>query len=88
MPLVTKSKVVSIKPEAWDGKELRKIDDKIEIRPGDSCQLSLKVQSILQDKVFEAQHKEVELDKVKIKVKLGIETQYQILDDGMIVMGR
>jgi hypothetical protein len=36
MPLVTKSKVVSIKPKAWDGKELRKIDDKIEIRPGDS----------------------------------------------------
>lgn len=43
---------------------------------------------MLQDKVLEAQQKDVEVGKIRDKLKLGIETPFQILEDGMIVMER
>lgn len=43
---------------------------------------------MLQDKVLKAQHKDVKVGKVRDKVKLGIKTPFQILEDKMIVMRR
>ena len=48
----------------------------------------LKIRSTLRDKVLEAQRKDIEVSKIKDKVRSGVETPYQILDDGMIVLGR
>jgi hypothetical protein len=48
----------------------------------------LRVQSILRDRVLKVQRKDIEVDKVRNKVKLGVETPFQILEDEMVVMGR
>jgi hypothetical protein len=43
---------------------------------------------MLRDRVLEAQQKDVEVSRIKDKVKLGVETSYHILKDGMIVLKR
>jgi hypothetical protein len=68
--------------------ELRKIRAQIEVRPGESLVAHLKIRSTLRDKVLEAQRMDVEIGKIKDKVKADVETPYQILDDGMMVLRR
>lgn len=48
----------------------------------------LRVWTMLRDRVLEAQQKDVEVSRIKDKVKLGVETSYHILKDGMIVLKR
>lgn len=89
--LSRKNKAVMNEPKVWDGKELielRKIGVKVEVGHEGSLLAQSRVRSILQDKVLKAQQKDVKIDKVRIKIKSGVGTLFQILDDGMIVMGR
>jgi len=74
-----KNKAVTIELNDCDEKELlelRKINANIEIRPKHSLIAQLKVRSMLQDKVLEAQQKDVEVGKIRDKLKLGIETPF------------
>jgi hypothetical protein len=40
---------------------------------------------LLRDRLLEAQQKDVEVGKIRDKVKSGVETPFQILEDGIIV---
>ena len=37
---------------------------------------------------MEAQQRDIEVDKVNEKIKLGIETPFRVSDDGMVLMGK
>ena len=56
--------------------ELRKINANIETGPEHSLIAQLRVRLMLQDKVLEAQQKDVEICKIRDKLKLGIETPF------------
>jgi hypothetical protein len=89
--LSRKSKLLVIEPDDCDEKELtelRQIDAKVEVGPEGSLFAQLRVKSTFREKVLEAQQKDIDVDKVKEKIKLGIETPFRILDDGMVLMGK
>ena len=89
--LSRKNRSVETRWDDSDGRELselRKIRAQVEVGPGESLIAHLKIRSTLRDKVLEAQRKDIEVSKIKDKVRSGVETPYQILDDGMIVLGR
>jgi hypothetical protein len=70
---------VTIKLNDCDEKELlelRKINAYIETGPEHFLIAQLRVRSMLQDKVLEAQQKDVEVGKIRDKLKLGIETPF------------
>jgi len=46
------------------------------------------VRSVLRDRVLKVQQKDIEVGKVRDKVKSIIESPFQILKDGMIVFGK
>jgi hypothetical protein len=56
--------------------ELRKIDVKLENVPRESLLAQLKLRSLLRDRLLEAQQKDVEVGKIRDKVKLGVETPF------------
>ena len=68
--------------------ELRKIDVQVEAGPNESLVAQLKVRSTLRDMVLEAQQKDLEVCKIREKVRSGIETSFQIQKDGMVVLRR
>jgi len=89
--LSRKSKLLVIELNDCDEKELielRKIDAKVEVGTEGSLFAQLRVKLTFREKVLEAQQKDIEVDKVKEKIKLGIETPFWILDDGMVLMGK
>lgn len=47
----------------------------------------LRGRSTPRDRLFDAQQKDVEAGRIKDKVKSGVETPYQILKDGTILLG-
>jgi len=80
-----------LKSDDCDKKELlklRKINAKVEIGPRGSLLTQLKVRSIFQEKILGAQRIDIEVSKIKDKIEFGVETPFQILDDGMVVMGK
>jgi hypothetical protein len=89
--LSRKNKLLVIEPDDCDEKELtelRQIDAKVEVGPEGSLFAQLRVKSTFREKVLEAQQKDIDVIKVKEKIKLGIETPFRILDDGMVLMGK
>ena len=48
----------------------------------------LKIRFVLRDKVFMAQQADGKVKEIKERVNKGIETSFQMLSDGLIVMGR
>jgi len=60
----------------------------VEVGPEGSLFAQLRVKLTFREIVLEAQQKDIEVDKVKEKIKLGIETLFRILDDGMVLMGK
>jgi len=77
--LSRKSKLLVIELDDCDEKELielRKIDAKVEVGPEGSLFAQLRVKSTFREKVLEAQQKDIDVDKVKEKIKLGIETPF------------
>jgi len=48
----------------------------------------LRVRSTLWDRVLEAQQEDLEVCKIREKVRLGIKTLFQIQKDGMVALGR
>jgi len=46
------------------------------VEPRESLIDQLRVRTMLRDRVFEAQQKDVEVGRIKDKVKLGVETSY------------
>jgi len=73
--LTCKNKVVAVNPDECDSRELielGKINAKIEVGPGDSLLAQLKIKSIFQDRVLDAQMKDVEVKKVRDKVESGV----------------
>ena len=58
----------------------------MEVRSKGSLLAQLKVWSILCDRVLEARMMDVKVGKVIDMVKARVETSFQILEDGMIVM--
>lgn len=56
--------------------ELKKIDAKIEVGPEDSLLSQLRVWFVLRDKVLEVQRRDVEVDKMRNKVELGVDTPF------------
>jgi len=48
----------------------------------------LKIRFVLRDKVFMAQQADGKVKEIKERVNKGIETTFQMLSDGLIVMGR
>jgi len=67
---------------------LRKIDARIETVPRESLLAQLKLRSLLRDRLLEAQKKDVEVGKIRDKVKSGVETSFHILEDGIIAYRR
>jgi hypothetical protein len=89
--LSRKVKTVDAQWEDWDEKELlelRKIDAQVEAGPDESLVAQLRVRSTLRDRVLEAQQEDLEVCKIREKVRSGIETPFQIQKDGMVVLGR
>jgi hypothetical protein len=68
--------------------ELGKINAKIEVGPVDSLLAQLKIRSVFRDRILEAQMRDAKVKKVRDKVESGAETPFQVLNDGMVVMGR
>lgn len=68
--------------------ELRKIDARIETVPRESLLAQLKLRLLLRDRLLEAQKKDVEVGKIRDKVKSGVETSFHILEDGIIAYRR
>ena len=90
MPL-HKNKAVMETLEDGDEKELmelKKIDAKIEVGLEDSLLSQLRVWFVLRDKVLEVQRRDVEVDKMRNKVELGVDTPFFISKDGMVIMDR
>jgi hypothetical protein len=56
--------------------ELKKIDAKIEVGLEDSLLSQLRVWFVLRDKVLEVQRRDVEVDKMRNKVELGVDTPF------------
>jgi len=78
MPL-HKNKAVMETLEDGDEKELmelKKIDAKIEVGLEDSLLSQLRVWFVLRDKVLEVQQRDVEVDKMRNKVELGVDTPF------------
>jgi len=48
----------------------------VEVEPEGSLLAQLRVKSTFREKVLEAQQRDIEVDKVKEKIKLGIETPF------------
>jgi hypothetical protein len=68
--------------------ELRNINAKVEIGPEGSLLAQLKVRSVFREKVLGAQQNDIEVSKIKYKIEFEVKTPFQILDDGMVVMGK
>lgn len=68
--------------------ELRKIDARIKTVPRESLLAQLKLRLLLRDRLLEAQKKDVEVGKIRDKVKSGVETSFHILEDGIIAYRR
>jgi len=86
-----KNRVSTLESDDCDEKELlelRKINAKVEIGPRGSLLAQLKVRSVFWEKILGAQRIDIEVSKIKDKIEFGIETPFQILDDGMVVMGK
>jgi len=58
------------------------------VGPDESLVAQLRVRSTLRDRVLEAQQEDLEVCKIREKVRSGIETSFQIQKDGMVVLGR
>jgi len=89
--LSCKVKIMDAQWEDWDKKELlelRKIDAQVEAGPNESLVAQLRVRSTLRDRVLEAQQEDLEVCKIREKVRSGIETSFQIQKDGMVVLER
>jgi hypothetical protein len=89
--LTRKNKVVAVDPNECDSRELielGKINAKIEVGPGDSLLAQLKIKSIFQDRVLDAQMRDAKVKKVRDKVESGVKTPFQILNDGIVVIER
>jgi len=89
--LSRKVKTTDAQSEDWDEielLELRKIDAQIEARPNESLVAQLRVRSTLRDRVLKAQQEDLEVCKIREKVRSGIETSFQIQKDGMVVIRR
>ena len=89
--LSRKSNLLVVEPNDCDEKELlelRKIDAKVEVGSEGSLLAQLRVKSTFREKVMEAQQRDIEVDKVNEKIKLGIETPFRVSDDGMVLMGK
>jgi hypothetical protein len=56
--------------------EFKKIDAKIEVGLEDSLLSQLRVWFVLRDKVLEVQRRDVEVDKMRNKVELGVDTPF------------
>lgn len=67
--------------------KLRNIGAQIETGPGYYLIAQLRGRSTPRDRLFDAQQKDVEAGRIKDKVKSGVETPYQILKDGTILLG-
>jgi hypothetical protein len=75
--LSRKSNLLVVEPNDCDEKELlelRKIDAKVEVGSEGSLLAQLRVKSTFREKVMEAQQRDIEVDKVNEKIKLGVET--------------
>ena len=68
--------------------ELRKIDAQVEAGPDESLVAQLIIRSTLRDRVLEAQQEDLEVCKIREKVRSEIETLFQIQKDGMVVFRR
>jgi hypothetical protein len=68
--------------------ELRNINAKVEIGPEGSLLAQLKVRSVFLEKILGAQQNDIEVSKIKYKIEFEVKTLFQILDDGMVVMGK
>jgi hypothetical protein len=89
--LSRKNKALVMDSDECDNKELielGKINAKIEVGPGDSLLAQLKIRSVFRDRILEAQMRDAEVKKVRDKVESRAETPFQVLNDGMVVMGR
>jgi hypothetical protein len=89
--LSRKVKTTDAQWEDWDEielLELRKIDAQIKARPNESLVAQLRVRSTLRDRVLKAQQEDLEVCKIREKVRSGIETSFQIQKDGMVVIRR
>lgn len=68
--------IIDYHPRRANIVKLKKVDAKIDIGPEGSLVAQLKVWSIFQDKVQEVQQRDVEVDKVRNKVKSGVEMPF------------
>jgi hypothetical protein len=89
--LSRKNKMIDVDLDDNDERELlelRKINAKVEVGPRGSLIAQLRVRSILQDKVLEAQQNDDRASKIRDNLKSGVGTSFQILEDGMIAFGK
>jgi hypothetical protein len=46
------------------------------------------VRSVFREKILGAQQNDIEVSKIKYKIEFEVKTPFQILDNGMVVMGK
>jgi hypothetical protein len=68
--------------------KLKKMNLQVIIGSKGSLLAQIKIWFVLRDKVLKAQQTDEEVKKVKEKMDQGIETPFQMLLNGLVVMGR
>jgi hypothetical protein len=68
--------------------EMKKINAQVSLGLQGSLLAQLKILSAFQDRILKAQWRDMELDKARRKVEIGVESPYRIVDDGMVMMGK
>ena len=68
--------------------ELKKMGLQLSVGPKGSLLAQLKIRFVLRDKVLVAQEVDGKVKEIKERVNQGVETTFQMLSDGLIVVGR
>jgi hypothetical protein len=68
--------------------ELKRLGAVLNMSPEGSLMAQLRVKSEYREQILEAQQRDDEVSKVRIKLESGGETLFQMGDDGIMMLGR
>jgi len=89
--LSRKDKTIRGGPTIWNEKtmsELKRLGAALNMSPEGSLMAQLRVKSGYREQILEAQQRDDEVSKVRIKLESGGETLFRMGDDGIVMLGR
>jgi hypothetical protein len=89
--LSRKDKTIRGGPTIWNEKtmsELKRLGAALNMSPEGSLMAQLRVKSGYREQILEAQQRDDEVSKVRIKLESGGETLFQMGDDGIVMLGQ